>query len=84
MTNIKELSQQIAKVDAWLQAAYKENNLEDIILFSGLRVKLEARFREATPENKPVKVQAWKHTCLNEAMLESRILARDEYMTIDN
>ena len=79
MTNLKELNQQIAKVDALLQEAYRENSPGDIILFASLMTKLEAR----KVEHKPRKVQAWKHTDMDESRLEARILSRDEYMTID-
>ena len=80
MVNLKELEQQIARIDGLLQEAYRENNKEDVILFAGLMAKLYARKKEAKEEPKALK--AWKNICNDsaylEAMLESRILARDE------
>lgn len=83
MLHLKELNQQIARVDALLQAAYLEGNKQDIILFAGLMAKLQSRKLEAQQANKPKPLQAWKHTDENEDRLESRILSRDEQATID-
>ena len=88
MTNIKELEQQIKKIDALLQEAYTENNTEDIILFSGLLGKLIKNRLDCAEEEKPKALKAWKNVCTDsahrEAMLESRILARDEMQAMND
>ena len=82
MTNIKELDQQIARIGALLQEAYAENNTADIILFAGLLGKLIKNRLDCADEEKPKAIKAWKNVCSDsahrEAMLEARILARDE------
>ena len=87
MTNIKELDQQIAKIDGLLQEAYAENNTADIVLFDGLLGKL-IKNRLACEEEATKPIKAWKNVCTDsahrEAMLESRILARDESQALND
>ena len=87
MTNINELNEQIAKIDAFLQEAYAENNVADIVLFAGLMSKLVARKAAAEAANKPESVRAWMNASEEksaiESALEARILFRDEYSTMD-
>ena len=88
MINIKELEQQIARIDEFLQEAYVENNTQDIVLFAGLLGKLIKNRLSCEDAKKPKAVKAWKNVCSEsshyEAMLEARILARDEMRAMND
>lgn len=86
MTNINEINEQIAKIDALLQEAYSTNNISDIVLFGDLITKLFAQ--KATIEAvKPVPVMAWKNAtteiAARSSALEAMILARDEKLMME-
>ena len=87
MTNIKELNEQIAKIDVFLQDAYSENNVAEIVLFAGLMSKLVARKAAAEAATKHESACAWMNAsteaAARESALEARILGRDEYATLD-
>lgn len=87
MFNLKEINEQIAKTDVFLQEAYAENNLEDIILFSGLMSKLVAKKAAFEAAANPEPVHAWMNAATEKAGIESayeaRILSRDEHATMD-